>query len=129
MSLVIKNKYEYADGGFGCVIAIEEALRRGATEIDAILLNTEVQQFNRMRSRNAFDLLLSTLDFMGDQITKDNKKVGALLANQKQAKLQMFYTPRILTTQSLVFNQKEMESWWKEGRLYAAELLNSKNPS
>ena len=42
MSLVIKNRYEYADGGFGCIIAIEEAIRRGATEIDAIMLNTEV---------------------------------------------------------------------------------------
>ena len=33
-----------------------------------------------MRSRNAFDLVLSTLDFMGDQIVKDNIKVGELLA-------------------------------------------------
>jgi len=39
---------------------------------------------NRMRSRNAFDLLLSTLDFMGDQITQDNLKVGNLLATQKK---------------------------------------------
>jgi hypothetical protein len=80
MSLVIKNRYEYADGGFGCIIAIGEAIRRGATEIDAFKLNTEVQQLNRMRSRNAFDLVLSTLDFMGDQIVKDNIKVGELLA-------------------------------------------------
>jgi len=65
MSLVIKNKFEYADGGFGCIIAIEEAIRRGATHVDAIMLNTEVQQLNRMRSRNAFDLVLSTLDFFG----------------------------------------------------------------
>jgi len=44
------NKTEYkalsecnhADGGFGCIFAIEEAIRRGATEIDAIMLNTEV---------------------------------------------------------------------------------------
>jgi len=50
MSLVIKNKFEYADGGFGCIIAIEEAIRRGATHVDAIMLSTEVQQLNRMRS-------------------------------------------------------------------------------
>jgi len=58
-----------------------------------------------MRSRNAFDLLLSTLDFMGDQITQDNLKVGNLLATQKNIKLQTFFTPRVLTTQSLVFNK------------------------
>ena len=31
MSLVIKNRHEYADGGFGCIIAIEEAIQRGAS--------------------------------------------------------------------------------------------------
>ena len=128
MSLVVKNRYEYADGGFGRVIAIEEAVKRGATEIDAILLNTEMQLVNRMRSRNTFDLLLSILDFMGDQITKDNIKVGTLLASQKHIKLQTFYTPRVLTTNSLIFNQNQMETWWQEGRTYAANRLNSKNP-
>jgi predicted patatin/cPLA2 family phospholipase len=123
MSLVIKDRNEYADGGFGCIIAIEEALRRGATEVDAIMLSTEVQMLNRMRSRNAFDLLLSTLDFMGDQITQDNLKVGNLLALQNEVKLQIFFTPRVLTTQSLVFNKEEMELWWQEGRDYAASLL------
>ncbi|MDC3241183.1 patatin-like phospholipase family protein [Flavobacteriaceae bacterium] len=123
MSLVIKDRNEYADGGFGCIIAIEEALRRGATEVDAIMLSTEVQMLNRMRSRNAFDLLLSTLDFMGDQITQDNLKVGNLIALQNEVKLQTFFTPRVLTTQSLVFNKEEMELWWQEGRDYAASLL------
>ena len=123
MSLVIKNRHEYADGGFGCIIAIEEAIRRGATEIDAIMLTTEVQQLNRMRSRNAFDLLLSTLDFMGDQIVKDNIKVGRLLAKEKGIKLRLFYTPKILTTNSLVFDQDEMEKWWQEGWKHAQQLL------
>ena len=124
----INNRYEYADGGFGCIIAIEEAIRRGATEIDNIMLNTKVQQLNRMRSRNAFDLVLSTLDFMGDQIVKDNIKVGELLAKQKGVKLCSFYTPKVLTTNSLVFDQTEMERWWEEGREYAEKQLNLKNP-
>ena len=115
MSLVVKNRFEYADGGFGCIIAIEEAIRRGAKEVDAIMLDTEVQHLNRMRSRNAFDVLLSTLDFMGDQIVKDNIKVGELLAKEKGVKLRLFYTPKVLTTNSLVFDRKEMEKWWREG--------------
>lgn len=123
MSLVIKNRHEYADGGFGCIIAIEEAIQRGATEIDAIMLNTEVQQLNRMRSRNAFDLLLSTLDFMGDTIVKDNIKVGQLLAKEKGVKLRVFYTPKVLTTNSLVFDQNEMEKWWQEGWTHGQQSL------
>jgi predicted patatin/cPLA2 family phospholipase len=123
MSLVIKNRHEYGDGGFGCIIAIEEAIRRGATEIDAIMLNTEVQQLNRMRSRNAFDLLLSTLDFMGDTIVKDNIKVGQLLAKEKGVELRIFYTPKILTTNSLVFDQGKMEKWWLEGWSHGQQSL------
>lgn len=115
MSLVVKNRFEYADGGFGCIIAIEEAIKMGATEIDAIMLNTEVQQLNRMRSRNTFGGVLSTLDFMGDQILEDNIKVGQLLAQQKGVKSRIFYSPKVLTTNSLIFDQEEMEKWWQEG--------------
>jgi len=128
MSLVIKNKFEYADGGFGCIIAIEEAIRRGATHVDAIMLSTEVQQLNRMRSRNAFDLLLSTLDFMGDQIMEDNILVGKLYAQEKNVQLRIFYTPRVLTTNSLIFDQDEMERWWQEGWEYAQKEATSNNP-
>jgi len=128
MSLVIKNKFEYADGGFGCIIAIEEAIRRGATHVDAIMLSTEVQQLNRMRSRNAFDLVLSTLDFMGDQIMEDNIKVGKLYAQEKNVQLRIFHTPRVLTTNSLIFDQDEMERWWQEGWEYAQKEATSNNP-
>ena len=128
MSLVVKNRFEYADGGFGCIIAIEEAIRRGAKEVDAIMLNTEVQQLNRMRSRNAFDVLLSTLDFMGDQIVKDNIKVGKLLAKEKGVKLRVFYTPKVLTTNSLVFDRNEMLHWWQEGWAHAQQELTLDNP-
>lgn len=125
MSLVIKNKFEYADGGFGCIIAIEEAIRRGATHVDAILLSTEVQQLNRMRSRNAFDLVLSTLDFMGDQIIQDNIKVGHLLAREKGVTVRVFHTPKVLTTNSLIFDQEEMVRWWREGWEHAQKQITS----
>ena len=46
MSLVIKGHCEYADGGLGSVIPVEESVRRGVTYVDAILLDTEFQQIN-----------------------------------------------------------------------------------
>ena len=90
------------------------------------MLNTEVQQLNRMRSRNAFDLVLSTLDFMGDQIVQDNKKVGKLLAREKGVKLRIFHTPRVLTTNSLIFDKEEMDRWWEEGWKHAQQILKNK---
>ncbi|MCH9661846.1 MAG: patatin-like phospholipase family protein, partial [Bacteroidetes bacterium] len=45
MSLVKKGGCEYADGGFGSIVPIKEAIDRGATEIDVIVLETEVTQY------------------------------------------------------------------------------------
>ena len=40
MTTATKNKCEYGDGGLGTIIPLEEAIRCGATEIDAIVLDT-----------------------------------------------------------------------------------------
>ena len=40
MTLVTKNGCEYADGGLGAMIPIDEAVKRGATDVDAIILET-----------------------------------------------------------------------------------------
>mgnify|MGYP000259017773 CR=1 FL=1 len=57
MTLVKKNGCEYADGGLGSMAPIEEAIKRGATVVDAIILQTEVTYYNRMPSKNVFNLL------------------------------------------------------------------------
>lgn len=120
MSLTVKNKYEYADGGLGCVVAIEEAIRQGAKHIDAIVLTTEKQQSNRLRSRNAFDALTTTFEFMAEQIENQNVEIGRLKARENDCQLRLFFTPRVLTTNSLVFETKQMKSWWQEGYEFAA---------
>lgn len=80
-----------------------------------------------MRSHNAFDLVLYTLDFMVDQITADNIKVGKLYAHEKNVHLRIFHTPRTLTTNSLIFDQDEMARWWQEGWKYAQQEIISNN--
>ncbi len=76
MSLVRKEGCEYADGGLGSMVPIEEAIMRGATEVDAIILHTEVTHFNRMPSKNAFSLLTSMFAFMLDRIERQNIRIG-----------------------------------------------------
>ena len=123
MSLITKNGCEYADGGLGCIIAIEEAIRQGATQIDAIILNTKFQQTNRVHSRNAFDALSSVFGFISDRIEHQNLKIGNLVALDENVKLRIFYTPRILTTNSLVFDKEKMNSWWQEGWEHAEKII------
>lgn len=120
MSLVRKNGCEYADGGLGTMVPIEEAIKRGAREIDAIILHTEVTHINRMPSRNPFSLLTNMFGFMLDRIEQQNIRIGKFAANHQDAIINFYYTPTILTTNSLVFNKAEMTKWWESGYMYAA---------
>ncbi len=129
MSLETKDNCEYADGGLGCIIPIEEAVRRGATEVDAIMLNTELQQFNRVHSRNPFDSLGIIFSFISDKIEEQNVKIGKLVAEDFNAKVNLFYTPRVLTTNSLVFDQDKMVRWWQEGFDYAKKQFSTPSPN
>jgi predicted patatin/cPLA2 family phospholipase len=119
MSLLEKNHCQYADGGFGALVPIREAILRGATEIDAIILETEVTQINKIPSKNPFSLLFDVFDFMLAHVEKHNITIGKLAANHKTVKLNIYYTPTVLTTNSLVFDQKLMRKWWKSGFKYA----------
>ena len=119
MSLLEKNHYQYADGGFGSLVPIREAILRGATEIDAIILETEVTQFNKLPANNPFSLLFDVFDFMLTHVEKHNITIGKLAANNKNVKLNLYYTPTVLTTNSLVFDEKLMRKWWKSGFNYA----------
>ena len=119
MSLMKKDGCEYADGGFGCSVPIREAILRGATEVDAIILETEVTQLNRMPSKNPFSLLTNVIEFMMDHVERHNVTIGKLQAKHNNVKLNLYYTPTVLTTNSLIFNKKLMTKWWQYGFNYA----------
>ena len=92
MSLLEKNSCQYADGGFGCLVPIREAILRGAKEIDAIILETEVTQINRMPAKNPFSLMLNVFDFMLEHVEKHNVTIGKLSAKHNDVKLNLYYT-------------------------------------
>lgn len=133
MSLLEKDKQQYADGGFGALVPIRQAILRGATEIDAIILETEVGQVNKIPSKNPFSLLFDVLEFMGSHVEKHNITIGKLAAKTKNVKLNLYYTPTILTTNSLIFEKKLMTKWWQSGYDYAKskreELMSEFRPN
>jgi predicted patatin/cPLA2 family phospholipase len=128
MSLVRKNGSEYADGGLGSIVPIEEAILRGASHVDVVVLHTEINYMNRMPSRNPFELLTTMLSFILDRVENYNIRIGKLVANQKDAIINLYYTPTVLTTNSLIFNKEKMSRWWKRGYLYAKNKNEETNP-
>ncbi|TFG73405.1 MAG: patatin-like phospholipase family protein [Flavobacteriales bacterium] len=121
MSLVRKEGCEYADGGLGNMVPIEEAIKRGATEIDAVILQTETTMFNRMPSKNAFSLLTTMFSFMLDRIESQNIRIGKFAAVHNDAIINFYYTPAILTTNSLIFDKEKMTAWWESGFQFAKD--------
>jgi len=121
MSLVKKGNCEYADGGFGSMVPIEEAINRGATTVDVIVLETEITYYNRLPSKNVFSLLTTMHGYMLDRVEKQNIRIGKFVASNHNTIINLYYTPTVLTTNSLVFDKKLMSSWWESGFKYAQE--------
>lgn len=119
MSLVKKEGCEYADGGLGTMVPIEEAIQRGATTIDAIILQTEITHLNRMPSKNVFSLLTNMFAFMLDRIEHQNIRIGKFVANHNGVIINFYYTPTVLTTNSLIFDKDKMTAWWQSGFNFA----------
>jgi predicted patatin/cPLA2 family phospholipase len=115
MSLVKKNNFEYADGGLGCVVPIREAILRGATEVDAIVLESESMEYNKVLGKNPFSLMINLFGHLLDQVERNDITIGKLAAKNKNVKLNLYYTPSKLTENSLIFNKKLMTSWWQQG--------------
>ncbi|TDN86420.1 patatin-like phospholipase [Salegentibacter sp. 24] len=121
MSLAKKDGFEYADGGLGCVVPIREAIKRGATEVDAIILEAENMEYNKVLGKNPFSLMINLFGFLLDQVEYHDIVEGKLAALNKKVKLNTYYTPTKLTENSLVFNKKLMTQWWQQGYDHAKE--------
>lgn len=120
MSLVEKNGFEYADGGFGNYLPIEEAVNLGANVIDAIVLNPRLKNTKKNYSKNPFELFVSTMDFMNQQLAMQDVMIGHLESiYNKDVKINFYFTPRVLTKMSFYFEPKQMKAWWEEGYKYA----------
>ncbi|MDG3582010.1 MULTISPECIES: patatin-like phospholipase family protein [Galbibacter] len=125
MSLAKKNGFEYADGGLGCVIPIREAIKMGATEVDAIILETENMEHKKVLGKNPFSLMVNLYSFVLDQLESHDIIEGKLAAINKDVKLNTYFTPTRLTENSLYFNNKLMTEWWEQGKVYAHERVKA----
>lgn len=115
MSLYQKDGFDYADGGFGNLIPVQEAIIKGATEIDTIVLRQEKAEYNNPPLQNAIEVFARTSDFMLNQIANDDLIISKLETASKNVKISFYFANRLLTTHSFIFNKQEMATWWQEG--------------
>lgn len=119
MSLVSKDNCEYGDGGFSSLVPIREAINRGATEVDVVILETEVQMTPRSVGKNPFSLMIDLFQILLNQVEKHDITIGKLAAKNKNVKLNLYHTPTTLTNNALIFDKEKMKTWWQQGYDYA----------
>lgn len=127
MSLVTRDNCEYGDGGFSSLVPIREAIQRGATEIDVVILETEMQMTPKSVGKNPFSLMIDLFQTLLNQVEKHDITIGKLAAKNKNVKLNLYYTPTNLTNNALIFNKEKMKVWWQQGYDYAknkSELMS-----
>ena len=121
LSIVEKDGYEYTDGGVMETTPIQEAIDRGATEIDVIALRPEGGHYKIEKIRNVFHWLIKLAELQWMEISNDDIQVAKLKAMDNDVKLNIYYTPRQLTNNSLIFDKEVMSNWWIEGFEHARE--------
>ncbi|WP_430615397.1 patatin-like phospholipase family protein [Flavobacterium sp. JP2137] len=113
MSLVHKDHCDYADGGMGDLVPIYQAILRGATEIDIIVLKSHTP--TKAPIKNAFVLTTRVFEFMLNQIAADDLTLGKIEGLNHRIALNFYQPPELLTTNSLLFKPEKMKAWWELG--------------
>lgn len=121
MSLLVKNGFEYADGGLGKMVPVSHAIEMGATEIDIIVLKTEKRKIKNPPVHNALELTVRAFDFMLNQIHIDDLMIGRMEGLEKNVMLNIYRPHESLTSNSLIFDPAKMKEWWNSGLSFARE--------
>jgi len=123
MSVPTIDEYEYIDGAITKPVPIDEAIIRGADEIDVIILDTKYPSINKIeKMRSDTQLQLRTNAMLMDRLLKYNINLANLvdLAN-KNIKINFHYTEKNLTNNSLIFDKDSMTKWLDLGYNYAVD--------
>jgi predicted patatin/cPLA2 family phospholipase len=124
MSLVRKNDCEYADGGFGDLVPIQEAINLGAKIVDVIILNPRHYRQKSPHSSNAFNLILKGFNFMLNQIGKDDVSMSLMESRYDDVEIRLIHTPRKLIDNAFIFDPELMTKWWEEGISYGRTIYS-----
>ncbi len=120
MSILNKNGYEYADGGFATILPIRAAIDIGDVDaVDVIVLSPKNMDSNLPKSTNAFQTMSKVFDISMNHSFNKDLMLGQLKSLTRKVDVNIYYTPELLTEYPLVFDPVTMKNWWELGFEYA----------
>lgn len=106
----------WSDGGLTDLVGFEQLNGFEYDEIDIILHRTKLKnKYEGNQIKNLMDNVTTSINAMRYDIEFEffQKKITEL--NKEGAKVTVYWLPRKLSANSMVFNENDMKSWWKEG--------------
>ena len=106
----------WSDGGLTDLIGIDQLMMKGFKEIDIILHRTKIQEKYEGNFINTLmENVTSSINAMRYDIEFEYFYERIRKLNKQGARVTVYWLPRKLNKNSMVFNQKEMLEWWNEG--------------
>jgi NTE family protein len=114
-SIVYKDGGEWVDAGLTEMLSLQYLLRRGCTEVDVILHHTRPVPVQKDPVRDIFNAAARYFDIQRRTIENDDLAIGLLSAELLQARVNVYYLPRKLAGNSLIFDKTLMREWYDLG--------------
>ena len=106
----------WCDGGVCELIALNQALGKQINEVDVIIHRVKPQsKFEGKKILNLVDTATATINAMRFNIELEQFRSKVNELTNQGIKVNVWWLPKKLTNNSLIFNQKQMTMWWNEG--------------
>jgi len=107
---------QWSDGGISELVGMDMLVKRGYKDIDIILHRTKVRdKFEGERIHNLIENFNASLSAMRYDVEFEHFYDSIEKYNRKGIKVTVYWLPRKLSENPMVFNKKEMAEWWEEG--------------
>lgn len=106
----------WSDGGLTALIGIDQLMMKGFKDIDIILHRSKpIETYEGNRIDNLMENVTTSINAMRYDIEFEYFYERIKKLNKYGAKVTVYWLPRKLSPNCMVFNQKEMSEWWEEG--------------
>lgn len=106
----------WSDGGVSDLIGIDQLMKKGFKEVDIILHRAKiVEKYEGNIIDNLMENVTTSINAMRYDIEFEYFYDRIKRLNRQGTKVTVYWLPRKLSKNSMVFNEQEMLSWWQEG--------------
>jgi NTE family protein len=106
----------WCDGGISDLIGIDQLMKKGFNEVDIILHRAKVKEkYEGNIIDNLMENVTTSINAMRYDIEFEYFYDRIKKLNRRGAKVTIYWLPRKLSKNSMLFNEQEMTAWWQEG--------------